>query len=215
MTTNKNLINQPHKLELTYFDAPARAEVTRLVLAYGNVSFKDTRLSFEQYGAEKSSLDLPFGQVPTLQVGGKAFGQSLAIARYAAKAVGLYPKEPLVALEVDSLVDTIVEVFNEALPILFLETDQVVRQAKLTHLNDNVIPRCLTNLQQRVQGPYFTGDQVTLADIYLLDVIEHLVRGFPGQISVDTHNYPQLESIVDKLHKSPQLAAYYKAKDVM
>ena len=70
--------NQP---VLSYFDITGRAELTRLVLTYGNIAFDDKRYSFDAYFAQKSSLDLPFGQFPTMNIGGKTYGQSMAIAR--------------------------------------------------------------------------------------------------------------------------------------
>lgn len=51
----------------------------------------------------------PFGQVPVLEVDGKAVNQSAAICRYLAKQVGILGKSDWDALEADAVVDTITD----------------------------------------------------------------------------------------------------------
>lgn len=51
--------------------------------------------------------EMPFGQVPILEIDGKMMNQSMAIARYVAKQVNLVGKNDLEALEIDSIVDSI------------------------------------------------------------------------------------------------------------
>ncbi|ETV94437.1 hypothetical protein H310_11765 [Aphanomyces invadans] len=200
-------------LHLSYFALPGRAELTRLLFAYGNVDFRDTRYTFEEYGATKSTLNLPFGQLPTLQVdGATTYAQSLAIARYAAKRVGLYPEDPLVALEADSVVDTIAELYNATYPIIFGEKDKDAQTTKLDNLNNVVFPRTFERLEQRVQGPFFTGATVTFADVYLLDVVENHIGGFPDHLKLNLAAYPKLQAIVATLHASDKLKAYYATK---
>lgn len=52
-------------------------------------------------------LEMPFGQVPVLEVDGKKVCQSVAISRYLAKQFGVAGKNDWEALEIDSTVDTI------------------------------------------------------------------------------------------------------------
>lgn len=144
--------------------------------------------------------------------GATTHGQSLAIARYAAKLAGLYPEDPLVALEADSVVDTIVELYNATYPVVFAEKDEGVKRTKLENLNDVVFPRTLQRLEQRVQGPYFAGSTITFADVFLLDLVENHIGGFPDQLKVDLAAYPKLKAIVSTVHASDKLTAYYAKK---
>ena len=81
-------------IKLTYFDAKARAEISRVILSYAGVKFTDERLtgtaynkiyhcnisiSGEQFGALKSKL--PYGQMPVLNYKGEVVCQSITIAR--------------------------------------------------------------------------------------------------------------------------------------
>ncbi len=85
------------ELELCYFNIKGKAESARLAFAYASVPFTDTRVNFEQMKEMKETL--PFGQLPTLKIGGSVtVCQSGAILRYAGKLSGLYPSEPLEAI---------------------------------------------------------------------------------------------------------------------
>ncbi|OQR81854.1 glutathione S-transferase, partial [Achlya hypogyna] len=182
-------------LELTYFGIPGRAEFIRLLLAYGKVDFKDTRYAFPDYFANKSSLDLPFGQVPTLRVNNTTYGQSLAIARYAAKLTGLYPADPLAALEADAVVDALVELFNAVVDAVYKTPDAAQQQAKFDTINHETFPRMLRQLEARVVGPFFTGNDVTFADVYLLDFFHNTLSN--DKITVAGTDFPKLQAIVD------------------
>jgi glutathione S-transferase len=196
-----------NKFQLTYFAIPGRAELIRLALAYGRVPFEDVRLTFPEYFEKKSSLDLPFNQLPTLRVNDKVtYGQSLAIARYAAKLSGLYPADPLLALEADSVVDAILELFDAFIDAVFKTTDEAVRATKFATINTDVYPRLLKQIQARVAGPFFTGADVTFADIFLFDFFTNTLSN--PAITVSGADYPKLQAIVDRVREIPQIQAY-------
>lgn len=93
-------MSAPH-LKVTYFDDAGRAELTRLVLTFGNVEFIDERIDDADFPALKPSL--PLGQLPILDVNDTTYSQSMAMARYTAKISGLYQEDVLDALRVDIL----------------------------------------------------------------------------------------------------------------
>ncbi|TMW63434.1 hypothetical protein Poli38472_002375 [Pythium oligandrum] len=94
-------MNQPH-LKPTYFDLPIRAELTRL----------------------DRKPKTPMGKMPILEVDGTPYTQSMAIVRYAGCLSGLYPADPLDALKVDSVLETLVEALNKYVDIHFDENNQ-------------------------------------------------------------------------------------------
>ena len=61
-------------LRLVYFQVRARVESARMILAYGNIAYKDDDcnsyfgMSFPE---AKKAGKLPFGQLPILEVGGE------------------------------------------------------------------------------------------------------------------------------------------------
>ncbi|KAG9400646.1 hypothetical protein AC1031_010863 [Aphanomyces cochlioides] len=200
----------PTDLRLTYFNMPGRGEFIRLLFAYGNVPFEDSRISFQEWGAKKATLDLPFGQMPILQTHGKTYAQSLAIARYAAKLSGLYPADPLVALEADSLIDAILENWDVYNDNVYGNDDKDTKQQKHDNIGATTFPRLLANLEKRVKGPYFTGDKPTHADIYLFDFHQHALLEYPTLAKELATNYPKIAAIVERVHNSNELATYFK-----
>lgn len=52
---------------------------------------------------------MPFGQVPVLEINDKKVHQSVAISRYLAKTLNLVGLNDMEDLEIDSMVDTIVD----------------------------------------------------------------------------------------------------------
>ncbi|KAG9409995.1 hypothetical protein AC1031_018026 [Aphanomyces cochlioides] len=197
-----------NKPRLLYFGLAGRAELARLLFAFGGLEFDEMQITYPEFVAAKTTLDLPFGQLPTLQIGHKTYGQSLAIARYVAKLVGLYPSEPLLALQVDAFADGIVEIYNTVFSIFFGSYDETTKDALLTDTISNIIPWSLENLEQLVQGPFLLGDEISYADVYVLDLFVNLLGGFQGKLFVETGKYSQLNSIVDRLKQCKQLKSY-------
>ena len=102
------------QLKLMYFDFPFwRAEVSRLALHLGGIPFDDIRPNREAFMAMKRSGELPYGQLPVLDVDGVRIAQSVAIARLCGQVSGLYPKDDLVdQARVDELLDTCTQLSN-------------------------------------------------------------------------------------------------------
>uniref|UniRef100_A0A7S4R6U5 GST N-terminal domain-containing protein n=1 Tax=Alexandrium monilatum TaxID=311494 RepID=A0A7S4R6U5_9DINO len=97
------------QLKLIYLDHHYwRAECVRLALYLGDVPFEDARMSYEEmYG----SGALHFGTFPALVVGGKGvLNQTQAIAAYAGKLTGFYPKDPFLQAKADEAIDGLTDI---------------------------------------------------------------------------------------------------------
>ncbi|RHY29788.1 hypothetical protein DYB32_004848 [Aphanomyces invadans] len=198
-------------LELVYFDETWRAEAIRLLLAYGNKSYEDTRLSFPAYSAAKPTLGLPFGQLPVLRTNGKTYAQSIAIARYVAKEVGLYPTDNLDALEVDSVVDAIVEMTNVFVDAVHSMKGEDHLKASIVPINEKIFPRILAGLEARLVGPYFLGDKISYADIFWLDFYQQIWEGNAALLTARQTDFPKLVLLVATLRGAAPLIAYWAA----
>ena len=101
------------KITLYYFKIPFwRAEVTRLSLYISDIPFNDHRIEGDEYDEFKKTGKLPngkiapFKQLPVLEVDGKIFAQTGAIARFCGKLSGLYPiDDHLKAAQIDQFVN--------------------------------------------------------------------------------------------------------------
>ena len=113
-----------------YFDVPGRGELARLILNYAGIPFEDFRFKEEEWPTIKPSdwclrldyvissiqyicmesilfLDMPFGQVPVLEVDGKLLAQSHTISRFLARRYGLGGKSQWEQSLADMYVDCI------------------------------------------------------------------------------------------------------------
>ncbi|OQV13154.1 putative Hematopoietic prostaglandin D synthase [Hypsibius exemplaris] len=164
------------KTKLFYFDARGRAEPIRWIFAYGGQEYEDVRISHADWPAVKATT--PNGQLPYLEVDGKALAESLAIARYAARKNGLVGKDDFEAAQADALVD-IVSGAATGLSFLWTEKDP----AKLAELKANfvkvVIQPVLKKLERDLHANnngegFFVGAKPTWADLYVVNFLDTL-----------------------------------------
>merc|ERR1711913_29669 len=80
------------KVKITYFNLRGRAEPSRLLLAYGGIKYEDCRVTPAfQDPTEWQALKpkTPYGSLPLLEWDGTCIAQSMAVARFIAREVGL------------------------------------------------------------------------------------------------------------------------------
>jgi len=164
------------KITLTYFDAPGRAEITRLIFAYAGREFEDKRIDFATF--QKMKPELPFGQLPVLEVEGKGtLCQSMAIARAMAGRNNLVGSTPMHAAEADEAVDALCDIQSKCFGV-YLAQDPAVKKEKRDEALKAITPM-FANLEKRLcerGGQFMAGNQLTWADL-MLHVIMNLVRG--------------------------------------
>ncbi|CAE7620368.1 CACNA1D [Symbiodinium sp. CCMP2592] len=91
------------KPRLIYLDAKMLAEPIRLALFVGDVDFEDKRVTHQEVQELNLKGQLPFGQVPVLELDGQVFAQTEALLRWAGREAKLYPEEPELQLRCDAV----------------------------------------------------------------------------------------------------------------
>ncbi|XP_076294013.1 glutathione S-transferase-like [Lasioglossum baleicum] len=180
--------------KLTYFPITALAEPIRFLLSYGGAEFEDHRLDADEWPKLKS--EMPFGQVPVLEIDGKKVNQSTAISRYLAKQFGLAGKNDWEALEIDIAVDTIHDV-RLRIAVYGYETNEITKAEKLNIIKDQV-PYYLERLDAQVKknGGYFVGGALSWADLTFVGLLEYLNYMMKYDIIENYKNLKQLEQTV-------------------
>lgn len=192
------------QLKLTYFEGVGRAELTRLALAFGDIPFVYERIKGEDFHARRSTL--PLGQLPVLEIDGTTYSQSMALARYAAKLSGLYPPDAVGALRVDMIIETLVDLTTAFATACFAERDEVLRAEKTKKFTDEAVPKALGVLESMVQGEFFGGDSISLADLHLFDLVTNGLRIYaPG---FTTAPFPKLETVIENVKANVNIAAH-------
>lgn len=198
--------------ELIYFDVPGRAEAARILFHAAGVDFEDTRVSFSEW-KDTVKPTTPLGSLPVLKIGGTQHVQSLAIARYAARLAGCYPDDPLEALKVDEVCDTLSEMMSKA-----PKSDDVEEMKKLRkNFQETTMDKYasfIDNLIVENGGTYVTGPSMTLADI-VLDVAVKIIENGKMWDYIDSDFWSKYKSImatVKAVREDDKVVAYYASK---
>lgn len=90
---------------------------------------------------------MPFGQMPTLEINGKVYHQSMAMARYLAKQVKLDGSNDLENMEIDIAVD-VVNDLRSKMAMFFYEQDAKIKAEKEQTVRKETIPYYLERLNK-------------------------------------------------------------------
>lgn len=190
------------QIKLSYFKIAGLGELSRLLFTFGGVAFENHIVS--NFAEFKPSC--PLGQLPVLEVDGKLFCQSMAIARYAAKLGGLYPNSPVDALHADMVSETLGELFSAYVSIRFREKDEAVKAEKFKTFESVTLPKFFGVLETMVKGKFFVGDSASYADVHLFDTVHNGVSVSLPEFSMAA--YPKLQAIVAEVEANANVAAY-------
>eukprot|EP00092_Neocalanus_flemingeri_P008750 GFUD01009423.1.p1 GENE.GFUD01009423.1~~GFUD01009423.1.p1 ORF type:complete len:229 (-),score=75.24 GFUD01009423.1:82-702(-) len=201
------------QIKLTYFDLRARAEPSRLVLAYAGVNYIDHRIPApwddpKPWAAMKPTT--PYGQTPLLEWDGQIIAQSMAITRFLAAEFGLKGKNNLESAQIDEVVDTIEDVIGVTIKTHF-ETDPVKKAETVAQLNNTTVLPMLVNLEKRLVsrgGQFLVGNALSLADIHLFFFCSEYST--PQLLA----NTPKIANLVKRVQYLPNIQKWLRARPV-
>ena len=212
------------KLVLYYFTIPFwRAEVTRLALFIGNIPFTDYRIEKDEYEIFKKTGKLPnnkiapFKQLPVLEVDGKIFSQTGAIARYCGKLSGLYPANNDYEA---ALIDQVIEASQD---INFMYTlsnrDKDPEKKRLAReiLSTKHLPKWFKYLENLIvsnnKSIWFVGDNISIADLAVWRLIGWLTSGIIDGVPKDIiEPYQNLKLMRKEVYKHPKVKEWMLLK---
>ena len=128
-----NASDQPEMI-LTYLDIEGLAEPIRLAFDIGSVKYVDRRVGYDDIARLRECGELPFGQVPVLQLkNGAVHSQTGSLLRYAGYLSGLYPCDQSARcmqpawcltneetrLRVDTVLETIADIQKSLIPLWY------------------------------------------------------------------------------------------------
>ena len=203
-------------LKIYYSHTPFwRAEVLRVSLFIGNISFEDVRISREEFreviltGKLRNGMSVPFHQLPVLEIDGKIVGQTGAIARFCGKLSGLYPKNDLLAAKVDQIIDTATDITNLVSPTV-REKNEIIKKDKREKLSNKLLPRWfayLENILENEKGStWFVDNKISIADIAIWRLLGWLKSGMLDGIPTNICDaYTKLNNVHAEVHKHPKV----------
>ncbi|XP_059150769.1 S-crystallin 4-like isoform X2 [Physella acuta] len=145
--------------KLIYFNGRGRAELCRLLFVLAGQDFDDVRIQDTDWPAFKATT--PFGQLPILEVNGKIFTQSLALATYLAREFGYHGNNNLESLAIEQVVCLTQDLVNKAL-LVFHELDP---GRKMT-LADLVVWNSITSFENRLKVTGLVDNCTEVKDLF-------------------------------------------------
>lgn len=155
------------KNQLLYFPLRGRANLIRMVLHLGKIEYEPV---IPDWPAAKDQQ--PFLQLPVWKEGDFVLSQSGAIVRYLASKSNLIPANDQERGLVDSVVDAWSEVRGKAVQVFLAKTDADKIAATKECLEfANQQAKCHEKLLKGRPGLFYVGDDLTIADLALFDVL--------------------------------------------
>nr|ABG57180.1 prostaglandin D synthase-like isoform 1 [Ciona intestinalis] len=184
--------------KLYYFPVKGRGEVIRLIFACAGVGFEDIRIPFEEWPARKH--EMPFGQIPILEVDGKKMSQSSAVCRYLAREFNLYGKDNYAGYKSDEFGDAMYDVM---LKLPWAEKDEKKKEELTKIAVNETIPPMLLPFEEYLQGDYWAGE-LTIGDITFATCADHLLSLKPDIFDAT----PKLKALKERVFSIPNIAKY-------
>jgi len=203
------------KITLVYFGMEGKAGPIRNIFAIGKVPFVDKIVKPE----DLAEMKLTPGDLPVVQVGDLTINQSTDIIRYASKLAGLYPEDPLEALQVDSVLSNMMQIFEDTvIKAVYskLDKDTVIKTTKeFIDKKEGKLGMFLEKLDLQIgvgSSGYLFEFGLTGADLQLFQAICFLSMGILGGIpkTYIRDNFGNLEALRLKVASIEEIGARFK-----
>ncbi|XP_046886013.1 glutathione S-transferase-like isoform X1 [Hypomesus transpacificus] len=215
------------KVVLHYFNGRGKMESIRWLLAVSGVEFEEVFLtSGEQYekhisGESTSGQlftdllnetftllssyvsadgDLMFGQVPMVEIDGMKLVQTKAILNYIAGKYNLYGKD----LKERAMIDMYSEGLRDFMEMIMILcfTPPMELKTKLENIQAKATGRYLPVYEKALCGSqYLVGDQLSCADIHLLEATLMMEEKFPEILK----HFPNVEAFQGRMKVLPTI----------
>jgi len=209
----------PKSIVLKYFPIAGRAEPIRLAMMLGNLRYVDQRIPGPEW-EEKHKASMPYGQVPVLVVDGRNVCQTKAILRYVGKiakydGASLYPKDALVAAQVDELLDAFDDLWILLAPTYNIkdEAQKVASRRQLFEPGGSATAKLEIFERMLEGGDGFCVKEagLSVADLMYFSFLSVIRSGFVDGLSPDLFQpFPNIMRHKEKIASIPEIRAYYE-----
>jgi len=201
-----------HKYKLTYFNFHGRGECARMLFALAGVEYEDHRIEWAGDAWKEFKPKTPFGQLPLLEVDGKVFCQSVAIARYLGNKFGFTGKTDLDKLQADMIVDCIIDLCNPLEPIW--EEQDETKKKELQKAYEPKLDKHLQNLEMMLAANnggsgFFVGNSITWVDCVWTGILYWIYYMKFGPI-IEKH--PKVAAIKGRVESEPRIAEWIRKR---
>ncbi|RUS80467.1 hypothetical protein EGW08_011783 [Elysia chlorotica] len=197
-------------IRLIYFPRAGRAEAIRLVLAAAGKAYDEVTVTLDQWQQMKPTT--PCGTLPIVEVDGKRFGQSRAIASFLAREFGLHGKQGLDALKIDQTAQVAEDFILEFASKYFYEEEPEKKAAGAKILKEETAPKYLGFFEKFVQEEgtgFISGSEMTLGDIVVFDICTGFLKPF---LEDSLSDFPLVQALVKAVGSNDRIKQYLATK---
>jgi glutathione S-transferase len=218
------------KIKLSYFDIEGVAEPIRLALKVNGVDFEDDRVSFDTWRSSVKETT-KFGQLPVMTLDdGEAIAQSGAMLRFAGrlKDSPLYPAGDIAkCLLIEEALGLAGDFDRSLQPSLYIgmapknygfpegynktpEGQERIKKLRQEFAAET-LPRFMSYYDKLLgDNAYFAGNEMTIADCYILPQLRKFTRGIIDHIPNDIlDKYPKITGWMARMYENPAIAKHY------
>lgn len=211
------------KIELGYWAIRGLAQPIRLLLAFVEVPFSETRFGLNPDGTPvademtdwydvRGTLNVPFPNLPYLiDARGKPevrVTQSNSVIRYLARSFKLYGDTESERVTIDILQDEAYDLRNQIVKTAY--APQAEFEKALADFTANAVPRYLDGFERyltsRGISSHFVGSRISHVDFILYELVWQTSVMVPGSVT-RTHR-PRLHAFIEAFPKIPPIAAH-------
>ncbi|XP_073691339.1 glutathione S-transferase 3-like [Garra rufa] len=192
------------KVVLHYFNGRGKMEPVRWLLAAAGVEFEEVFLTKrEQYEKLLNDGALMFQQVPLVEIDGMKLVQTKAILNYIAGKYNLYGKDLKERALIDMYSEGAIDVMDMILVLPFTPPEN--KQTLLGNVEEKAKDRFLPVYEKGLKNSQFlVGNQLSRADIHLLEVILMLQELYPTILAT----FPKLQAFQEKMKALPTISKF-------
>jgi glutathione S-transferase len=226
----QKLIQENADITLGYWGIRGLAQPIRFLLISANVPFSEVRLGVlqdgtllnenkegEDWGSVRSTLDMPFPNLPylidTSWASPVRLSQSNAILRYLARRFDFYGDSETDRIEIDILQDEAYDFRNEIIDTAYTLGEGYA--AVYENFSTNTLPHYLDSfeayLARRDNKNFFVGSRLSLVDFVLYELFWQITLMVPKSIAESSR--PTLFAFIKTFEKAPRIANYLQSEN--
>ncbi|XP_060781429.1 glutathione S-transferase 3-like [Neoarius graeffei] len=192
------------KVVLYYFDGRGKMESIRWLLAVAGVEFEEVHLTTrEQFLKLGDDGALLFHQLPLVEMDGMKLVQTKAILNYVAGKYNLYGKDIKERVMIDMYSEGARDIMEMMLYLPFLPDDQ--KQGQLDKIQTKAVKCGLPAYEKALaHSQYLVGNQLSCADVHLLEVTLMLEELFPTILST----FPKIQEFQKRMKAIPAISKF-------
>ncbi|KHJ78385.1 glutathione S-transferase protein [Oesophagostomum dentatum] len=196
--------------KLSYFDGRGTAEIIRQIFALAGQEYEDVRYAHDEWPKHKD--EMPFGQMPVLEVDGKQLAQSFAIVRFLSRRFGFAGETRFDEALVDSIADQFKDFMTDIRPMVVVALG--FAQGDLAKLTKEVFLPArdkffayITKFLKANKSGYLVGDSLTYVDLYLAETSE-----FAKKVPTLYDAFPEIKAHAEKVRSIAALKKWIESR---